>query len=391
MPRVAEIYLDHHATSPLDQRVFDTMRPWFCEFAGNSASASHLAGDRAHQAVEVARSEIAFNLGCDAREVVFTSGATEANNLALQGFFAGRKADSAELLIGGGEHRSVSDVAQKLQRQGTVVRTLPVNSVGQVEPFAVENAISQKTRMISVQWANHEVGAINDIRQIAAICQKHNVTLHVDAVQAVGKIPTRLDHLPISLMSLSAHKLYGPQGIGVLIVRRDDPTGNRTPVRLTPLIAGGGQEGGLRSGTLPVALIMGMAAALRSAVAEMPTESSRLAGLRSRLFQGLSQALPQLILNGPDWTHSQTARLPGNLNISWPNVDPLALWATLKKTGLAISAGAACRSSVPEPSPVLLAMGRSTELSLAALRFGIGRGNTEHEIDEAVSIIRNLA
>ena len=386
---MADIYLDHHATTPLDPRVLAAMLPWLTEFVGNPASASHRAGDRAQHAVETARAEIAEALGCEPREVVFTSGATESNNLALQGLFPSSEKNHSQLLVGAAEHRSVLDVARKLQRQGVSLQLLPVDRLGRVPAPTVSAALSQsstaRTRLVSVQWANHEVGTVNDISEIAAICQRYGVLLHVDAVQAVGKIPVNLRDVPISLLSLSAHKLYGPQGIGALIVRREQPDRDWPTARLTPLWAGGGQEGGLRSGTLPVALIVGFAAALRWASSEMSLETAQLTALRQRLFAGLQAQ--GVVLNGPNWTSDTVTRLPGNLSLSVTDCAGMALWAKLKQTALAVSAGAACRSAVPEPSSVLRAMGSPDSLSLSTLRFGIGRFNTPQEIDTAIVLV----
>jgi cysteine desulfurase len=368
------IYLDHHATTPVDPRVFEAMRPFFLEKFGNAASVNNPFGWEAADAVEQAREEVARLLGADPSSLVFTSGATEANNLALLGVM--RAARSGQHVIAtAAEHRSVLDPLRRLERAGTEVTFLAVDEHARVYPEQVAAAIKPNTVLVSVILANNEVGSINPLREIGDVCRQHNVLLHCDAVQAVGKLPLDLSELPIDLLSLSAHKLYGPKGVGALFVRR-----NRGRIAIEPLAYGGGHERRLRSGTLPVPLIVGFGTACRIAGEEMPEEAARLMVLRERLQTALQREIDALQING-----HPTERLPGNLNVSIEAVDGEALLAGL--TGLAVSSGSACTSSDPEPSHVLRAMGRSDALTRASLRFGLGRNTSQDEIDEAVRIV----
>jgi cysteine desulfurase len=368
------IYLDHHATTPVDPRVFEAMRPFFLEKFGNAASVNHAFGWEAAEAVEKARGEVADLLGTDAKSLIFTSGATEANNLALLGVVRAAAAD-CHVIATAAEHRSVLDPLRRLERAGTEVTLLPVDEYGRVHPEQVASAIKPNTVLVSVILANNEVGSINPVAEIGAVCRERDVLFHCDAVQACGRIPLDLGTLPIDLLSLSAHKIYGPKGVGALFVRRD-----RRRIAIEPLLYGGGHERRLRSGTLPVPLIVGFGAACRIAGEEMHEEAPRLGALRERLLAGLQRELDGLKLNG-----HPTERLPGNLNISFEAVDGDALMTGL--TGLAVSSGSACTSADPEPSHVLRAMRLSDELTRASLRFGIGRQTTESEIDGAVEII----
>jgi cysteine desulfurase len=368
------IYLDHHATTPVDPRVFEAMRPFFLEKFGNAASLNHLFGTEAADAVEQSRADVAQLLGADSNNLIFTSGATEANNLALLGVVRAAPA-GRHVIATGAEHRSVLDPLRRLERSGTEVTFLPVDRHARVSAEQVAAAIKPNTVLISVIFANNEVGSINPIREIGEVCRQRNVLLHSDAVQAVGKISLNLSELPIDLLSLSAHKLYGPKGVGALYVRRDHGR-----IAIEPLLYGGGHERRLRSGTLPVPLIVGLGAACRIARDEMHDEAARLTLLRERLQAGLQREIDGLSFNG-----HPTERLPGNLNVSFEAVDGEALLAGL--TGLAVSSGSACTSADPEPSHVLRAMGLSDPLTRASLRFGLGRNTSESEIDEAVRIV----
>lgn len=368
------IYLDHQATTPVDPRVLEAMLPWFGEKFGNAASIHHEHGRQAAEAVEHARSQVAELLQVDPATLIFTSGATESNNLALKGVVRHRQVGS-HLIVNAAEHRSVLDPAKVLEREGFTVTVLPVDHEGQVDPQHVLAAIQPATVLVSVMAANNEVGTINPLREIGEICRTRGVWLHCDAAQAVGKLPLNLTDLPLDLVSLSAHKLYGPQGIGALWIRRD---GRRIPLR--PLIDGGGHERRLRSGTLPVPLIVGFGAACEIAREEMGLESQRLSELSERLWNALRTRLSGLHLNGP-WPD----RLPGNLNVSFEGVSGDALLTSL--TEIAVSSGSACTSADPEPSHVLRAMGISEPLSLASLRFGVGRFSTAAEIDRAAEHI----
>jgi cysteine desulfurase len=368
------IYLDHHATTPVDPRVFEAMRPFFLEKFGNAASVDHAFGWEAADGVDQARAEVARLLHADATSLIFTSGATEANNLALLGVVRAARTN-CHVITTAAEHRSVLDPLRRLERSGTEVTVLPVDEHARIRPEQVAAAIKANTVLVSVIFASNEVGSINPLREIGAVCRQRNVLLHSDAVQAVGKIPLDLSELPIDLLSLSAHKLYGPKGVGALFVRRD-----RGRIAIEPLLYGGGHERRLRSGTLPVPLIVGFGAACRIADEEMHKEAARLTQLRDRLQASLQRELDGLHFNG-----HPTERLPGNLNVSFETVDGEALMAGL--TGLAVSSGSACTSADPEPSHVLKAMGMSDGLTRASLRFGLGTSTNQAEIDEAVQIV----
>lgn len=367
------IYLDNHATTRVDPRVLAAMLPYFSEKFGNAASVNHRFGWEAAEAVATAREQAANLLNCSARELVFTSGATEANNLALKGVLW-KSAPGSHFIINAAEHRAILDPARKLQREGYQVTILPVDKYGRVDPQQVADAIGPNTVLVSVMAANNEVGTYNHISELADICLKRNVLFHCDAAQVVGRIPVDLKFTPIDLLSVSAHKLYGPKGIGALFVRREPKR-----IALEPLHDGGGHEGRLRSGTLPVPLIVGFGAACEIAIAELSEEIVRLTKLRERLWKGLSGQLTGLTLNGaPD----PQMRLPGNLNVSIENVNGESLMHGL--TEIAVSSGSACTSADTEPSHVLRAMGISEELSKASVRFGVGRFNTVEEIDHAI-------
>ena len=366
------IYLDHHATTPLDPRVFEVMKPWLTERFGNAASLSHRYGDEARQAVETARQQIADFLTCDTSEVIFTSGATESNNLALKGILWSSVGDG-QFIINRGEHRAILDPADRLARSGYQLKMMDVDSTGQINPDQIREAMTPKTRLVSAMWANNEVGTINPIEEIGEICRENHMLFHTDAVQGVGLLPVNFRNLSVDLLSLTAHKIYGPQGIGALIVRRD-----RGRIPLTPLIDGGGHERHLRSGTLPVALIAGFGEACRITGEAKNSEAMRLASLRDRLWSGLQSQLPGIHRNG-----HPTQCLPNNLNVSFEGVDGDALMAGM--TEIAVSSGSACTSANPEPSHVLKAMGVSDFLTRASLRFGLGRSTTEEQIDHAIN------
>jgi cysteine desulfurase len=368
------IYLDHHATTPVDPRVLEAMMPYFTEKFGNAASVNHSFGREAAEAVERAREQIAELFDAEPRSLIFTSGATEANNLALKGIVRAAIRGS-HVITTAAEHRSVLDPLRRLARSGTEVTFLPVDENARVDPDQVARAIQPNTILVSAIWANNEVGSINPIREISETCRERNVWFHTDAVQALGKIPLGLSELPVDLASASAHKLYGPKGVGVLFVRRGGP---RIPIE--PLLHGGGHEQRLRSGTLPVPSIVGFAEACRLASGEMAAEADRLARLRDRLQAGLCGCLDGVLVNG-----HPSQRLPGNLNVSFEGVDGEALMASLK--GIAVSSGSACTSADPEPSHVLRAMGRSDSLTRASLRFGLGRSTTADQIDRAIAIV----
>lgn len=388
------IYLDCHATTPVDPRVLDAMLPYFSRKFGNAGSVSHAFGWEAKEAVDAGRAAIARAIGASPREIVFTSGATESNNLAIRGLLERSPPGGGRLLSVATEHRAVLDPLDRMARRGFEVTLLPVEPAGApragfLAPGRVAEALRDDTRLVSVMLANNEIGVIQALPEIAAICRERNVPLHCDATQAVGKLPVDVEALGVDLMSFSAHKLYGPKGIGALYVRR------RRGLRLAAQIDGGRQEGGLRSGTANVPGIVGFARAVLIAIDEMPAERQRLAVLRQRLFDGLRRRVDDLVVNGPSWDEPEW-RLPGNLNVSFPRVDGEALLIRIKR--LAVSSGSACTSADPEPSHVLRALGMPEDLARASLRFGLGRFTTESEIDraaelvaEAVHDLRNMA
>jgi cysteine desulfurase len=363
------VYLDHHATTPLDPRVLDAMLPYLREEFGNAASTTHALGWRAEAAVEDSRERIAAALSAQPKEVVFTSGATESNNLAL--FGVAGVARGGHIISVVTEHPAVLDPCRQLEAMGFEVTLLPVSPQGLIHPGAVEDALREDTRLVSVMAANNEIGVVQPIAEIGALCHARGVVFHSDAAQAAGRIPLDVEASRIDLLSLSAHKFYGPKGVGALFVRGRNPR-----VRLEPRQWGGGHEGGLRSGTLPVAQIVGMATALELCLAEGEAEQVRIRALRDRLWQRLSEELEGVRING-----DPGRRLAGNLNVSFEGVDGERLLLGLP--GLAVSAGSACASAVPGPSHVLTALGLPEGLARASLRFGLGRGTGEVEIENA--------
>jgi len=368
----APIYLDHHATTPTDARVVEAMLPYFAQEFGNAASHTHAYGWRAEAAVELARESLARGVGAsDPRELVFTSGATESNNLALLGAAEALRGRRSQLVALATEHSSVLDPLRALARRGFELRELPVSGSGLVDPDDVARAVSDRTALVSVMWANNEVGVLQPIEAIARVCRERGVLLHCDAAQAVGKLRVEATASGVDLLSFTAHKLYGPKGVGALYVRSGRPR-----VRLEPILHGGGHEGGLRSGTLPVPLIVGFARALELALAERVEEAKRLASLRDHLLDRLRAGLAGVFVNG-----DLERRLPNNLNVGFEGVSADALMAGLPE--LALSAGSACSSARPEPSHVLKALGLPDDAVKASIRIGLGRTNTLAEIDAA--------
>ncbi|MFG0295889.1 MAG: cysteine desulfurase family protein, partial [Maioricimonas sp. JB045] len=337
-------------------------------------------GHEAAEAVDEARREVAGLIGADPEELVFTSGATESNNLAIKGVLQA-VGDRPHVIVAAAEHRAVLDPVRRLRRQGVAATIVPVTQTGRVEADAVLEAIRPETRLVSVMLANNEVGAINPVAEIARACRERGIITHTDAAQAVGKIPVDVRELDVDLISLSAHKLYGPKGIGALFVRRGEP---RVP--LLPQIDGGGHERGLRSGTLPVPLVVGFGVACRLAEQERAGETGRLARLRDDLWRRLQQ-IGDVTLNGPALDGTDGGRLPGNLNVSFAGVNGDALMMRLAASLLAVSSGSACTSANPEPSHVLRAMGLSDRAARASLRFGLGRSTTDGEIERAAAIV----
>jgi cysteine desulfurase len=385
----ASIYLDNHATTRVDPRVVQAMEPYFTELYGNAGSTSHAFGREAKDAVEAARGTLAAAVGVSADEVVFTSGATESNNLALRGLMERRQARGRHVVSVQTEHRAVLDPLARLARTGydvTYLSVFPIQDTagcGQVRVEQLAQALRPDTQLVSVMLANNEIGVIQPLAEIARICHERGVLVHCDATQAVGKIPVNVAELDLDLMSFSAHKLYGPKGIGALVVRRRSP-----PIRPIPLIEGGGQEKGLRSGTLPVPLIVGFGSAVALCVTEMSAEAGRLAQLRDRLYAGLTQLIDRCELNGPPLAVDPSlglTRLPNNLNVRFAGVAGESLMLSVPQ--VALSSGSACSSASPQPSHVLRAIGLTDDEVRSSLRFGLGRFNTLEDIDVTVQLL----
>jgi cysteine desulfurase len=383
------VYMDNHATTPVDPRVVDAMLPYFREHFGNAGSIGHAYGEAAREAVQRSREIIAQSINASANEVIFTSGATESDNLALRGVAERQRRRGNHLVSVRTEHKAVLDPLARLARRGYDVTLLDVEPhgsrrAGWLDPQRVADAIRHDTALVTVMLANNEVGVIQPLREIAAICRQRNVLLHCDATQAVGKAPVDVHELGLDMMSFSAHKLYGPKGIGALFVRQSRPA-----VRLEPQITGGGQQEGIRSGTLNVPGIVGFAKAVALCQAELPAEARRLASLRDRLWHGLQAALVNIQLCGPALDEADALghplRLPGNLDVAFGDVDGEAL--LLAMGGLAVSSGAACSSTDPGPSHVLMALGLPADLARSTLRFGLGRFNTEADVEFAVDTV----
>ncbi len=374
----AAIYLDYHATTPLDPGVFEAMRPWWQHQFGNAGSL-HRVGYQTARAVEFAAESLAGNLGCTPDELVFTSGATESCNLAIKGLAERMGRRRKHLVSVTTEHPAVLDPLERLTRQGFEVTLLAVDREGQLDLDALADALRPETLLVSVMLANNEVGTIAPLPEIAAICHAHGCWLHSDATQAVGKLPVNVDELGVDLLSFSAQKLCGPQGIGALFGRQRERR-----VRLAAQIDGGGQQRGLRSGTLPVALIVGLAAAVRIAIEAQPEEQLRVGGLRDALWKQLAESLPGIELNGPPLEDRQR-RLANNLNIAIPGVDAGSVLAQTER--LAASTGSACSSTDPSPSHVLLALGHDVDRVRGSLRFGLGRFTQEEELAAATALV----
>ncbi len=374
---VEAVYLDYQATTPTDPRVVDAMVPWFAQSFGNPHSRSHRFGRMAEDAVEAARRQVAALIGADAREIVFTSGATESNNLAIKGAARFRRdaGDGRDHVVTvATEHKCVLESCRRLEREGFRLTILPVKPDGLLDLDVVAAALTDRTALVSVMAVNNEIGVIQPIAEIARLCRARGILVHSDAAQAVGKIPVDIRALDADLLSVSGHKFYGPKGIGALYVRR------RPRVRLEPLIDGGGQERGLRSGTLPAALCVGLGEACRLAGTEMTEEAERLGRLRDRLLTDLREGIQEIHVNG-----SVDQRIPGNLNVAIPGVDGEEFLATVGD--VAISTGSACTSATVEPSYVLSALGLDGPTAGGSIRIGLGRFTTEDEIAFAVERI----
>lgn len=367
------IYFDNSATTKVDDRVLDAMLPYLKNDFGNPASRSHSFGWSAEKAVELARLQVAETVGCDPKEVVWTSGATESINLALKGVAHFYQEKGKHLITFQTEHKATLDSMRELERVGFEVTYLPVQNDGLIDLQLLQESIRPDTILVSAMLVNNEIGVIQDIKEIAKICKQHDVLVHVDAAQAVGKMLFSFSDMNVDLMSLSAHKVYGPKGVGALCVRR------KPRVRLAPLIHGGGQERGYRSGTLPTHQIVGMGAAFALAKQLFPAEIIKITHLRDRLLSGL-EAIEEIYVNG-----SMQHRVPHNLNVSFNYVEGESLIMAIKD--VAVSSGSACTSSSLEPSYVLRAIGRNDELAHSSIRFSIGRFNTEEEIDFVVDLL----
>ncbi|KVC20334.1 IscS subfamily cysteine desulfurase [Burkholderia pseudomultivorans] len=374
-PTSRPIYMDYSATTPVDPRVVEKMVPFLHAQFGNPASRSHSYGWEAEQAVEEARAHVAALLGADPREIAWTSGATEGNNLAIKGaahFYQGR---GKHIVTVKTEHKAVLDTCRELERQGFELTYLDVQQNGLLDLDALQQALRADTILVSVMLANNETGVIQPVAEIGAICRARGIVFHCDAVQAAGKIPVDVNALNVDLLTVTAHKVYGPKGIGALYVRR------KPRVRIEAQMHGGGHERGMRSGTLPTHQIVGMGEAFRLAKEEMETESRRVGALRDRLLAGLS-ALDEVYVNG-----DLTQRIPHNLNVSFNFVEGESLIMGIK--GVAVSSGSACTSASLEPSYVLRALGRSDELAHSSIRFTLGRFTTEAEVDDVIAQVRD--
>lgn len=368
------IYMDNHATTPADPRVVEAMLPYFTQVFGNAASRSHSFGWSAEKAIENAREEVGALIGASGKEIVWTSGATESDNLAIKGAAEFHKDRGNHIITAQTEHKAVLDTCKRLEKEGFEVTYLPVAADGRVTADAVRGAMTDKTILVSIMLANNEIGTVNPVDEIGAAVKERGVLFHIDAVQGVGKIPFDVNAARADLVSLTAHKMYGPKGVGALYVRR------KPRVRITAQIDGGGHERGMRSGTLNVPGIVGFGKAAAIARAEMPVEAARLLAMRERLRAGLQSRVTHTYVNG-----SLEHRLPGNLNISFAYVEGEAMLMGLKD--IAVSSGSACTSASLEPSYVLRSLGVEEELAHTSIRFGLGRFNTDEEVDYVIDLV----
>lgn len=363
------IYMDHNATTPLDPKVLEAMMPYLTEHYGNASSSTHSYGRTAGQAVEDARKKVADIIGAKPREIVFTSGATESDNMAIKGVARARADEGDHIITCKIEHKAVLNSCKRLEKEGFKVTYLPVDSHGMVDPEDVKKAITDKTILVSIMAANSEVGTLEPIEEIGAITREHGVLFHTDATQAVAKVPVNVDKMNVDLLAMSGHKIYGPKGVGALYVRRG--------VKIEPLADGGGQERKLRSGTLNVPGIVGLGQACTITPEEISAEGERLTALRDSLADGITSGVKRAYING-----HPTKRLPGNLNMSFEFVEGESLILSLRD--FAVSSGSACTSDSLESSYVLVAMGVEESIAHCSLRFGLGRGNTREHVDKLV-------
>ena len=376
------IYMDNHATTPVDPRVLEAMRPYFTTTFGNAASRNHSFGWEAEEAVEKARKQVASIIGATAKEIVITSGATESNNLAIKGVFEMYAEKGNHIITAATEHKAVLDTCKRLEKEGAKVTYLPVQQNGLIDLDQLRESITDKTILITIMYANNEIGVLQPIAEIGKIAKERGVLFHSDATQAVGKVPVDVIKEGIDVASVSAHKMYGPKGVGALYVRRRNPR-----VQLTAQIDGGGHERGMRSGTLNVPGIVGLGAACEFAQKEMPEESKRLSYLRDKLKDRLLAGLDEVYING-----TTEHRLPNNLNISFAYVEGESLLMGIND--VAVSSGSACTSATLEPSYVLKALGAGDDLAHSSIRFGLGRFNTEEEVDyvteKVIDVVKKL-
>jgi cysteine desulfurase len=376
------IYLDNHATTQMDPRVLDAMLPYFTQYFGNAASRNHEFGWVAEQAVDKARKQIADLIGASAREIIFTSGATESDNLAIKGVAEMYAEKGNHIITAATEHKAVLDTCKKLEKNGYRVTYLPVKGDGLIDLDMLRESITDKTILVTIMYANNEIGVIQPVAEIGKICREKGVLFHTDGVQAIGKVPVDVNKDNVDLMSITAHKLYGPKGVGALYVRRKAPR-----VQLTAQMDGGGHERGMRSGTLNVPGIVGLGEACAICQREMPEETKRLRYLRDKLRSKLEAGLDEIYLNG-SWEH----RLPHSLNLSFAYVEGESLLMGIND--VAVSSGSACTSATLEPSYVLKALGLGDDIAHSSIRFGIGRFNTEEEIDyvadKLIDVVRKL-
>jgi cysteine desulfurase len=366
------IYMDNHATTPLDPRVLEAMMPYFTDKFGNAASRNHSFGWAGEEAVETARQQVASLINATAKEIIFTSGATESDNLMIKGVAQMYREKGNHIITQAIEHKAVLDTCKRLEKEGFEVTYLPVQQDGRVNPEDVRKAIKPSTILITIMYANNEIGVINPMAEIGKIAKEHGIIFAVDGVQAVGKVPVDVQKDNIDLLAMSAHKMYGPKGVGALYVRRRNPS-----VQLAAIIDGGGHERGMRSGTLNVTGIVGLGKAAELCQQEMASESERLKGLRARLQKGLEAKLDETFING-----SMEHRLPNNLNMSFAYVEGESLLMGIND--IAVSSGSACTSATLEPSYVLKALGVGEDLAHTSIRFGLGRFNTPEEVDYVV-------
>jgi cysteine desulfurase len=380
------IYMDNHSTTPMDPRVLEEMLPYFVEKFGNAASRNHSFGWAAEEGVETARERIAKLVGATAKEIIFTSGATESDNLAIKGVAETHREKGNHIITAATEHKAVLDSCKRLEKYGYRVTYLPVQKDGLVDLDDLRRAMDDKTILVTIMSANNEIGVLQPIEEIGKLCRERGVIFHTDAAQSIGKVPMDVNKKNIDLMSIAGHKLYGPKGVGALYVRRKNPR-----VQISAIIDGGGHERGMRSGTLNVPGIVGLGKACAIAQEEMLKESCHLAGKRNRLRDRILSGLGEVSING-----SMEQRLPGNLNLSFANVDGESLMMSLND--IALSSGSACTTAAIEPSHVLRAIGISDDLAHSSIRFGIGRFNTEAEVDyvadrvvETVTRLRELS